>query len=173
MSLRYSIYKVQTFLFALAHSFCILSHSVSFVKNFFQVFSNFSEVFFARCSREQLRYVSISSRICQALFSSFCKFLSDSLFVSVTSRRLAYTSTALLNCQALFLLFCNLFYKIVRSLFRGSCYFPIVTLHHQSGHNRLRFSYRPLRRIRRCLHHGRQRSYVPADSSAEQLLLWS
>ena len=45
MSLRYSIYKVQTRCFALAHSFCILSHSVSFVKNFFQVFSNFSEAF--------------------------------------------------------------------------------------------------------------------------------
>ena len=45
MSLRYSIYKVQTLLFALADSFCILSHSVSFVKNFFQVFANFSESF--------------------------------------------------------------------------------------------------------------------------------
>ena len=48
LSLRYSIYKVQT---ALAHrrSSFILSHSVSFVKNFFQVFSNFFELIRFSC----------------------------------------------------------------------------------------------------------------------------
>ena len=81
LSLRYSIYKVQTRRFALADSFLILSHSEPFVKNFFQAFSIFSEVIFACCSREQLRYVSTSAFICQALFSSSCKFLSDLLFI--------------------------------------------------------------------------------------------
>ena len=105
MSLRYSIYKVQTSRFALAHSFLILSHSVSFVKNFFQVFSNFSEVFFACCSREQLRYVSTSVVICQALFSRFFKFRTDSLFFSAARKRPAYTSTHPTFCQALFSIF--------------------------------------------------------------------
>ena len=42
MSLRYSIYKVQTFRFELllAANFYILAHHVEFVKCFFQVFSN-------------------------------------------------------------------------------------------------------------------------------------
>ena len=46
MSLRYSIYKVHSCCFALARSFLILSQLFEFVKNFFQVFSNFSELFF-------------------------------------------------------------------------------------------------------------------------------
>ena len=41
LSLRYSIYKVQTLGFR--RSLLILSHSFPFVKNFFQVFSNFFE----------------------------------------------------------------------------------------------------------------------------------
>ena len=105
MSLRYSIYKVQTSRFALAHSFLILSRSASFVKNFFQVFSNFSEVFIACCSREQLRYVSTSAFICQALFSRFFKFRTDSLFICAARKQLAYISTPFFNCQALFSIF--------------------------------------------------------------------
>ena len=122
MSLRYSIYKVQTRCFALADSFLILSHSVPFVKNFFQVFVNFSEGFSARCSREQLRYVSTSASICQALFSKTFKFLSDSLFIWAARKRPAYISIRLLFCQALFFQFLNFF--ILGSycpLHRGFC----------------------------------------------------
>ena len=55
----------------------MLAHLKSFVKNFFQVFSNF---FFFRASlwlvARALTYVSTSQVICQELFSSFFKFLS-------------------------------------------------------------------------------------------------
>ena len=136
MSLRYSIYKVQTRCFALAHSFCILSHSVSFVKNFFQVFSNFSEVFFA--------FVALVSN----------------------STMLAHGFQFVKHYFPIF----RSFLETIRSLFRGSCYFPILTPHHQSDRSHPRFSYRQLRRIRRYLHHGKRRRYVPAGSSAVQLL---
>ncbi len=76
MSLRYSIYKVQTRCFALAHSFLILSHSNSFVKNFFQVFSNLFEVFrTARCSLSNFAMLAhptgFVKRFFQILFKSF------------------------------------------------------------------------------------------------------
>ena len=117
MSLRYSIYKVQISLFTLTDSLFILAHSVSFVKNFFQVFSNFSEVFFAGCSCEQLHQVSTSVTICQALFSRFCKFLTDSLFLCAAHRRLAYISTQSPFCQALFFVFSHLFSTLILSVF--------------------------------------------------------
>ena len=44
-------------------------------------------------------------------------------------------------------------------------YFVLIP-HRQSGHSRLRFSYRQQQRYRRYLHHGRRRSYVPTGSSA-------
>ena len=112
MSLRYSIYKVQCSLFALADSFLILAHSVPFVKNFFQVFSNFFAVFRFRC----LPRVSGDLNILADLFSFVKNFFQvfsnffEILFCSCRPRRqLAYISTDRAFCQALFQLFLILF----------------------------------------------------------------
>ena len=57
-----------------AVSLLTLPHLLPFVKNFFQVFSNFFFVVFVRlCSRKSLAYISRSTYICQALFSTFLK----------------------------------------------------------------------------------------------------
>ena len=75
MSLRYSIYKVQTCCFALADSLFILAHSELFVKNFFQVFSNFSEVFrFACCSLSNLAILADPHSFVKNFFLSFANF---------------------------------------------------------------------------------------------------
>ena len=117
LSLRYSIYKVQT----------------SFV----------SFIFHVRC---ELLYVSTSCRICQELFSKFFKFFCafavlqafafhrttlilyhrifdlsrtfscffDFLWFHLAARRrLAYISTEAAICQALFTIFCSLFCKFL------------------------------------------------------------
>ena len=70
-SLRYSIYKVQS-LSALAVSSLILARFLPFVKNFFQVFSNFSlfRVFF-RPPRRELSNTITPFLICQVLFPFF------------------------------------------------------------------------------------------------------
>ena len=112
MSLRYSIYKVQTRSFRsflTAANFYILAHLVELVKNFFQVFSN---SFCARCAPgkpfiTQLLYLIILISICQELFSCFSKFSDLSL---PSGARLAYTSTPYPNCQALFY---NFFYSFL------------------------------------------------------------
>ena len=80
MSLRYSIYKVQTRSFRSflsAANFYILAHLVELVKNFFQVFSN---SFCARCAPgkpfiTQLLYVIILASLCQEVFLDFRSFL--------------------------------------------------------------------------------------------------
>ena len=41
---------------------------------------------------------------------------------------------------------------------------------HQLIRNRRLLAYKPQQKFRRCLHHGRQRNYGPADSSASQPL---
>ena len=105
MSLRYSIYKVQTSLSALASAFAFYHTQFHLSRTFFKFFQIFLRDFSARCSREQLRYVSTSALICQALFSRFCKFRTDSLFICAARKRLAYTSTHPPFCQALFFQF--------------------------------------------------------------------
>ena len=105
MSLRYSIYKVQTRSFRSflsAANFYILAHLVELVKNFFQVFSN-SFLCSLRSRRirssHNLYYLTILTSFCQELFSCFSKFFD---FLLPSAGRLAYTSTPLPNCQALF-----------------------------------------------------------------------
>ena len=102
MSLRYSIYKVQTFLSLSLTAFAFYHTQFHLSRTFFKFFQIFPRDFSARCSREQLRHVSTSGSICQALFSSFCKFLPDSLFICAALKRPAYISTAVTICQALF-----------------------------------------------------------------------
>ena len=73
LSLRYSIYKVQCLSLSRI-SFCILPHSISFVKNFFQVFSNFFEAFRLASLAQQPSYISTLAFICQAFFQEFSNF---------------------------------------------------------------------------------------------------
>ena len=117
MSLRYSIYKVQTSLSALASAFAFYHTQFHLSRTFFKFFQIFLRDFSACCSCEQLRYVSTSVAICQALFSRFCKFLTDSLFLCVARRRLAYISTQSPFCQALFFVFSHLFSTLILSVF--------------------------------------------------------
>ena len=102
---------------ALAVSFCILPHSVSFVKNFFQVFSNFFEVFRLASLAQQLIYISTSAFICQVLFSGIFKFLSDSLFTWPPAgdlHILAYTFHFVKHYFSIFLTFLFLIFPIYR-----------------------------------------------------------
>ena len=105
LSLRYSIYKVQTRSFRSflsAANFYILAHLVELVKNFFQVFSNsFLCSLRSRLSPfiTQLLYVIIFTSFCQEAFSCFLKF--SDLFLSF-AERLAYISIPYSLCQALF-----------------------------------------------------------------------
>ena len=55
-------------------SLLILSHPKPFVKNFFQVFSNFFVCFSCLCRSKQLCYLSTFDSVCQELFSSFSNF---------------------------------------------------------------------------------------------------
>ena len=110
LSLRYSIYKVQSCCFAFADSFCILPHLISFVKNFFQVFSNFFDLWFRSLLGEQLRYVSTFGFICQALFSNSFQIRPLRCSLGAARRRLAYTSTPPPFCQALFSLFFQVYF---------------------------------------------------------------
>ena len=122
MSLRYSIYKVQTSLSALASAFAFYHTQKHLSRTFFKFFQIFLRDFSARCSREQLCYDSTSVSICQALFSKTFKFLSDSLFIWAARKRPAYISIHHLICQALFFQFLNFF--ILGSycpLHRGFC----------------------------------------------------
>ena len=116
LSLRYSIYKVQTRSFRSflsAANFYILAHLVELVKNFFHVFSNsFLCSLRSRLSPfiTQLLYVIIFTSFCQEVFSCFLKF--SDLFLSF-AERLAYISIPYSLCQALFYKFCILFLVIL------------------------------------------------------------
>ena len=127
LSLRYSIYKVQTvfvsFIFMSAANFYILAHLVEFVKHFLQVFSN-SFVLFAVLQafafhRTTLIYYH-KQFVLSRIFSRFFEFL---LIDLVTRRRLAYISTEVAICQALFtktdILFCWFFTSGQVCLFSG------------------------------------------------------
>ena len=144
MSLHYSIYKVQ----------CLL-----------------------RRSRGELAYYIMHDSICQELFSSFFKFfrgdrssLRSSFAVQSCPRgQLAYISTHLPICQYLFSSFFDLFFAMKKDPFRGPS--PLYIIRYlQSSRSRRHFCDRQQRRHRPCPHPGRQRSYAPADSSAEPLL---
>ena len=122
-------------------SLLILSHRFPFVKNFFQVFSNFflCDLLSLR-SRGQLAYISRYVSLCQGLFYKFRNY-----FYGRSNRKQEPLSGLLLEISK-------------------------VILHHQSDHNHRRFCDKQQQMYRRCPHHGRQRSYAPADSSAEQPL---
>ena len=75
---RYSIYKVQS-LAARAVSLLILTCLNPFVKNFFQVFSNFFLVcYYSRRPRGQLGYISICFFCCQVSIYKFLHIFSFS-----------------------------------------------------------------------------------------------
>ena len=127
MSLRYSIYKVQTHSrvrISSRSNFYILAHLVEFVKNFFQVFSN------SFCARyapgeavHHVTYLSYHTNFyLSRTFSCFSKF-SDILLPS--AGRLAYTSTPTPDCQALIYKFCYSFLVFLTEVnlsFRGGLY---------------------------------------------------
>ena len=107
LSLRYSIYKVQTqFVFAVAFAsaanFYMLAHLVEFVKNFFKFLRN-SFVLLLRSGVfafiTQLFNVTTQTSFCQEVFSCFLKFF----VLSCRPRgQLGYISTVPAFCQALF-----------------------------------------------------------------------
>ena len=107
----FTLFNLQgTVRFPLSRSAFAFYHTqAGLSRTFFKFFQTFLRGFCCLLLAEQLRYVSTSSVICQALFSSSCKFLSDLLFFSAARRRLAYTSTPPPFCQALFHLFSAFF----------------------------------------------------------------
>ena len=145
MSLRYSIYKVQTHSlcsFLSAANFYILAHLVELVKNFFQVFSNsFLCSLRSRLSPfiTQLLYVIIFTSFCQEVFSCFLKF--SDLFLSF-AERLAYISIPYSLCQALLYNFSSsfltFFTEIHSSLPSGHLltFYKIIRRHHIQGCSR-------------------------------------
>ena len=103
LSLRYSIYKVQTRCFALADSLFILAHSEAFVKNFFQVFSIFSEVFRLLVAfLSNFAMLAHPKSFVKKFFQILSNFFRICCSLGVTRRRLAYISTQAAICQALF-----------------------------------------------------------------------
>ena len=172
---RYRAVRFRSFLFAA--NFYILAHLFEFVKNFFRSFSNFFDV--ARCAPGQGRSSRNFYMLAQifSFVKNFFRFFSIFLiraFFCCPRGQLRYISTPIPICQALFAKFRHLFshsntpYIIDRELHFCSSYpiYNMFTLHHQSGRNRHRFSYRPQRSFPHCPHPGRQRRYGPADSSA-------
>ena len=106
MSLRYSIYKVQTS-FGVSFS-CPLRTFICYhiLSNLSSTFFKFFQILFCDSSSSrlspfirQLLYDITRTSICQELFSCFFDFL---LIYLVTRRRLAYTSIWRAICQALF-----------------------------------------------------------------------
>ncbi len=71
----------EDFVFCVARSnFAMLAHPTPFVKNFFQVFSNFIiGCFISTVPCGQLAYISTLRCICQEFFSSFLLSISTSL----------------------------------------------------------------------------------------------
>ena len=84
-----------------SHNFYILAYSTQFVKNFFQVFSNFVEPDFS-CRLPQLDYFITSDSVCQELFHISANFFVCLSIFRGARRQLAYISTSTSICQALF-----------------------------------------------------------------------
>ena len=119
-----------------------LSHPIRFVKNFFQVFSNFFVCFFtSSLPRRQLRYISILFAFCQHLFSIFLRKFGVPFD---TPNQILYSLASTLS--------------------------SLITSHHRSGHSRHLYDDRQQQRSHCYPHPGKQRSHAPADSS-EGLLL--
>ena len=121
-------------------SLLILSHRFPFVKNFFQVFSNFflCDLLSLR-SRDSLHILADTHALVKGFFTNFAI-----IFMVRSNRKQESLSGLLLEISK-------------------------VILHHQSDHNHRRFCDRPQQMFHRYPHHGRQRSYAPADSSAAPL----
>ena len=118
-------------------SLFILTHVLSFVKNFFQVFSNFfSLLAFVGCPRGQLRHNIRSHPICQYLFSKYFDF------------------------------FQNFFKRKKGASCEAPLHMIIITPHHRSSHSHHHFCGKQQRNCHHYPHPGRRRSYDPADSSA-------
>ena len=122
----------------------------------------------------ELLYLNTTKSLCQELFSSFFKLFQLRTSFSVVSGRsrlrLAYTIICLTICQALILSFLT---KNSGASFEAPESDSQIIRHRRSGHSRHHFCDRQQRRNRRYPHHGTQRSYAPAGSSAGQPLLWS
>ena len=176
MSLRYSNYKVQTLGFR--RSLLILSHSFPFVKNFFQVFSNFFEPIRFSCllsPRGDLSILTHRFSFVKNFFQILLNFFTVCSFSPPLADSLLYVTTAKPVCQVFsdefsHIILCNPTILKREPPERLPCYYLSVTPHHRSDHKRHRFSYRPRQSCRRCPHPGRRRNYDPADSSAEQPL---
>ena len=121
MSLRYSIYKVQTSFSFQAHlspsvNCYILAHLVELVKNFFQVFRSFLVV--PLCSRLSLFITQLfkfitSHSICQELFCSFSNLFD--VVPRVFRTQLDYYTSLAFICQELFSHSCK--FRFVLALF--------------------------------------------------------
>ena len=159
--------------FCYTGSFWIISRSKPFVKNFFQVFSNFSEAIF-------LAPVSVGNSVSLAqmipfvknYFTFSSKFLHLSLPAAALADSLRILSYALPFVKDYFTKCDNFFvpsHSKERGLFRGP--FPVVFLipYRRSNRSRRRFAYRQPQRFRRYPHPGRRRNCGPADSSASPL----
>ena len=124
-SLRYSIYKVQPLVslaFASAESLFILAQKLSFVKNFFQVFSNFFfSAFLAAPSRKRFDILAHCFQFVKNFFQVFSNFFSVRYISRCSRRQPAYVITSETICQELFSSFFKFLFRLCRSLrFRSS-----------------------------------------------------
>ena len=139
---------------------------------------NLQGTVFAFCSRSQLAHSITLRSICQALFSSFFKFLQRSEFFAPPSRTALIYYQMLHHLSSIILQIFEVIFIICTQENGGSparppsgCFYIIP--HRRSGRSRRRFCDRPRRRTLRYLHPGTQRSCGQADSSAAPLPLWS
>ena len=170
MSLRYSIYKVQSRSFrSPAANFDILAHRFPFVKNFFQILSNFFLCAFlcpppGRASSDSLTIISLRYSLVKNFFRFFRSFFFVTLFSWPLSQALRYISRWFTNCQALFRVFSKKFREPNRAP-ETSVYLSITQCR-RSGRIRRHFCGIPLQSSRRYPHPGMQRSCDSAGSSA-------
>ena len=156
-------------------SLVIITQRLSFVKNFFQVLSNFSAGHLNRSFVESLLIIA-----CHFLFvKNFFKFSQAfmTLFLGRSfeaARHILSDVTSNVNCffgvklHKQSLCFFGNFCSKKPDVFRhpaAAAYWVIQRP--QSGRSRHRYACRQLRMRRCCPHRGTQRSCAPADSSAK------
>jgi len=114
--IQFTRYSVRCFVFA--RSFLILSHSNSFVKNFFQVFANLFEAIRSLVVlANNFAMLAHPFEFVKHFFQVFANFFRIRYSFGAARRRLAYTSTPVPFCQALFSKF-SIFSLLIPFVFR-------------------------------------------------------
>ena len=171
MSLRYSIYKVQTFLSLSLTAFAFYHISFRLSRTFFKFFQTFLICGFARCSVSNFAMLAHLVSFVKHFFQILFKFNRRAVLLAPPAGDLHILAHRLLFVKHYFTNF-SIFFHIVSRTQKGRTRLSApmgsisLILHHRSGRSRRRFSYRQQQRSRRYPRPGKQRRYDPAGSSA-------